>query len=89
MSDIGTAIEVGTRLAPFVIDLVQTLIDLGHSPEEAEEIVKRDIMSRADIYKSQRDKDLEDLKKKHGLEAHSSIGAAAAAAADDGEFGEP
>lgn len=65
---IGVAIEVGAKLVPALVGLVQGLINAGHSPEEAEAIVRRDIESRRAEYEAARDSDVEALKRKHGIE---------------------
>jgi hypothetical protein len=58
-------IEIGSRLLPSVISLVQGLIEAGHSPEEAEEIVRKDIESRRSQYEKQKAEDEAALAAKH------------------------
>jgi hypothetical protein len=63
---IGIAIEVGSKLLPAVIGLVQGLIAAGHSPEEATAIVRRDIESRRAEYERMKAEDVAALNRKHG-----------------------
>lgn len=62
------AIEVGARLLPALIEAVASLIKGGHSPEEAEAIVRRDIDSRAAQYERERAEDEDALDAKWGGE---------------------
>lgn len=61
------AIEIGARLTPAVIGLVQSLIAMGHSPEEAEAIVAKDIESRRAEYERAKAADVAALERKHGM----------------------
>jgi hypothetical protein len=61
------AIEIGARLTPAVIGLVQGLIEAGHSPEEAEAIVRKDIESRRAEYQRAKAADVAALERKHGM----------------------
>ena len=63
---IGIAIEVGAKLVPALVGLVQGLIEAGHSPEEAEAIVRKDIESRAKEYEKAKADDAAALEEKHG-----------------------
>jgi hypothetical protein len=65
---VGIAIEVGSKLLPALVGLVQGLIEAGHSPEEAEAIVRKDIESRAKAYEAAKAEDEAALERKHGRE---------------------
>ena len=60
------AIEIGARLLPSLISLAQGLIAAGHSPEEAEEIIRKDIESRRSEYEREKAEDEAALRAKHG-----------------------
>jgi hypothetical protein len=57
-SALKTAIRVGSAILPDIVSWVGDLIEAGMSPDEAEEVVKRDIESRRAVYQRERDADL-------------------------------
>lgn len=59
--------QIAQSLTPLVIGLVQGLIEAGHSPEEAVEIVERDIASLRSKYERQKAEDRAALARKHGI----------------------
>jgi hypothetical protein len=66
-AEVAQAFELGSRLVPPLVQAIEALIALGHSREEATEIVIRDITSRADEYRRMKAEDRAALAKKHGV----------------------
>ena len=61
---IKQAVEIGGRVLPSVISWISDMIAAGKSPDEAEEIVQRDIKSRRAEYVTGRDADMDALDEK-------------------------
>lgn len=61
------AIEIGAKLVPALVSLVQGLIEAGMSPDEAEAVVRKDITSRLADYKRAKAEDERALEAKHGI----------------------
>jgi hypothetical protein len=59
--------QIAQSLTPLVLGLVQGLIEAGHSPDEAVEIVHRDITSLRSKYEQQKAEDRRALLVKHGV----------------------
>lgn len=59
-------VKLGIDLLPSVVGLVESLVKAGHSPEEAREIVKRDLESRQAEYEREKAEDEQALGDKHG-----------------------
>lgn len=66
-------IELAAELAPLAMGLVKALIELGHSPEEAAAIVRRDIASLRSKYEAQKKEDRDALDRKHGRDADAEF----------------
>jgi hypothetical protein len=61
------AVKAGVELLPSVIGAIESLVALGHPRDEAAEIVKKDIESRAAEYARMRAEDRAALARKHGV----------------------
>ena len=59
-------LQIAQTLTPLVIELVRSLIAAGHTPEEATEMVRRDIASLRDRYEREKADDRAALARKHG-----------------------
>lgn len=53
-----TAVKIGVEVLPAVVGWISDLINAGRSPDEATDIVRRDIESRREQYHEARDADL-------------------------------
>lgn len=68
---VRTVAEIAGSLLPDLIAWIKSLIDLGKSPSEAAEIVRRDIRSRVEEYEKAKAADEAALEAKYGREDES------------------
>lgn len=64
--DPSSWIEAGAKVLPSVINLIGSLVAMGKTPDEAAEIVKRDLESRQAAYEAAKAADDAALEAKHG-----------------------
>lgn len=56
------------KALPVLGELIKSLIEMGHSPDDAADIVARDLKSRQAEYEAAKAADKQALKDKHGVE---------------------
>lgn len=59
-------VRVAAELFPDLVDLIGALVRAGKSPEEARDIVRKDIQSRKAQYDHEKSEDEAALEDKHG-----------------------
>ncbi len=67
-SDFEVALGAAGKVLPSVVDLLGRLIALGHSGDDAADIVKKDLESRAAEYEAAKAEDMKALEDKHAVD---------------------